>query len=107
MMLKAGILVLAIGLAGRSVITTASAQGDDFCPWGGDRSQSLLCFECMNRVWTGHSWRLANTCKPEPATPFVQGSRRQDDRYFLDPEPRSRTGVRSRHRRKHSPPSRP
>ncbi len=50
---------------------------------GGDRSQSILCFECMNRVWTGHNWRLVNTCKPEYFTsPFFQGGQQQDNRHL-------------------------
>jgi hypothetical protein len=34
------------------------------CPYGGDESQSMRCFDCMKRVWTGKRWRLKNTCKP-------------------------------------------
>ena len=57
-----GIMVIAtIGFAFQ-----AMAQSDDFCPWGGDRSQALKCFDCMKRVWTGRNWRLVNTCKNEP-----------------------------------------
>lgn len=32
------------------------------CPWGGDESQSMRCFDCMRRVWTGERWALRNTC---------------------------------------------
>jgi hypothetical protein len=57
-----GLIIASVGSSAPAV-----AQGDDVCPWGGDRSQSLLCFECMQRVWTGRNWRLVNTCKDERA----------------------------------------
>ncbi len=35
----------------------------DTCPWGGDNSQSIRCFDCMVRVWTPQGWRLVNACE--------------------------------------------
>ena len=35
----------------------------DSCPWGGDNSQSMRCFDCMVRIWTPQGWKLVNACK--------------------------------------------
>ncbi len=52
-------LLLLSGLGGA---LPASAE-DDYCRWGGDNGQSIRCFDCMQREWTGYNWRLVNTCK--------------------------------------------
>lgn len=44
------------------------------CPYGGDESQSMRCFDCMKRVWTGKRWKLKNTCKPRTFDDFNSGS---------------------------------
>lgn len=36
------------------------------CPWGGDSSQSIRCFDCMKRASTPQGWKLVNTCKRPP-----------------------------------------
>jgi hypothetical protein len=38
-------------------------QVADTCPWGGDNSQSMRCFDCMVRIWTPQGWKLVNACK--------------------------------------------
>ncbi len=60
--LKSFIAVMAL-CAGVSAALPAAAR-EDVCPWGGDSSQSMRCFDCMRRVWTGHGWKLVNTCRP-------------------------------------------
>ncbi len=42
------------------------------CKWGGDESQSMRCFDCMRRVWTGHEWKLVNTCRPRYFNDFAR-----------------------------------
>jgi hypothetical protein len=45
--------------------SAARADGDAFCKWGGDNGQSMKCFDCIKREWTGHEWTLVNTCPPQ------------------------------------------
>ncbi len=65
-MLGAAIL---IGLA-----SPVSAE-DDYCGWGGDNGQSMECFGCMKREWTGQEWRLVNTCKRSSSFIFHIGEK--------------------------------
>ncbi len=55
-----------ISIIGLAVVMCMSlvypAFADDYCPWGGDNGQSMLCAQCMKREWTGWRWRLVNTC---------------------------------------------
>lgn len=53
----ASVCVAVIGSASPSVLLA------DTCPWGGDNSQSIRCFDCMVRVWTPHGWKLVNACE--------------------------------------------
>lgn len=51
-------------VAGLSLAIPGPACADT-CPWGGDEAQSMRCFDCMKRVWTGERWELKNTCRPD------------------------------------------
>ncbi len=56
------VIALMACFAGLSLALPAAAR-DDTCPWGGDSSQAMRCFDCMKRVWTGQRWKLVNTCR--------------------------------------------
>jgi hypothetical protein len=47
---------------GVSVATPTSVYAAT-CRYGGDESQSIRCFDCMKRVWTGKRWKIKYTCK--------------------------------------------
>lgn len=61
----------AMGLS-LGVPTTARA---DTCRWGGDESQSMRCFDCMKRVWSGQRWTLKNVCRPRAFNDFQHHAR--------------------------------
>jgi len=62
-------ILVAVSLLGAVGVSSAAlAQADDDCLWQ-DRSNSIRCFDCLNRVWTGSGWRLVNTCVRRGAAP--------------------------------------
>jgi hypothetical protein len=67
---KVGLFVASlICFVGISFTTPASVYAAT-CRYGGDESQSIRCFDCMKRVWTGKRWKLKNTCKPRTFNDF-------------------------------------
>ncbi len=62
---KLNALILAWAFAAGIGVASPAWAHDDTCNrW--DETQSLRCFDCMKRVWTGYEWQLVNTCKPRP-----------------------------------------
>ncbi len=58
-------LILASAFAaGLSMTSSASANDYQTTCARWDETQSMRCFDCMERVWTGHGWQLVNTCQP-------------------------------------------
>ncbi len=56
-----------ICLVGTSMTFPASVRAGT-CPYGGDSSQAMRCFDCMKRVWTGTRWKMKNTCNGSGST---------------------------------------
>ncbi len=48
-------------------LTAAKADGSDCLRW--DESDSMRCFDCMKRVWTGTHDEWVNTCAPRYYVP--------------------------------------
>lgn len=69
---KAAALVCFVWVASLAAPTLAQAGT---CQWGGDNGQSMRCFDCMKRIWTGHRWKLKNTCKPHRYDDFNPSGR--------------------------------
>ncbi len=66
---KQNALILAAAfVAGLGMALPASATDYQTTCARWDETQSIRCFDCMERVWTGHDWQLLNTCQPR-ATP--------------------------------------
>lgn len=50
----------------------ANALEDTCRRWTQDESQSMRCFDCMRRVWTGREWQIVNTCRPRYFNDFAR-----------------------------------
>lgn len=59
-----------VSLTGLSFAVSTPAHAGT-CKWGGDESDSIRCFDCMRRVWTGERWALVNTCRPHYFNDFA------------------------------------
>jgi hypothetical protein len=57
-------------LATLSMTTAALAHQDSTACAAWDESDSMRCFECMQRVWTGHDWTIVNTCPRRSTGPY-------------------------------------
>ncbi|ARN81941.1 hypothetical protein MCBRY_002404 [Methylocystis bryophila] len=55
--------IVAVTLVATACLSPAAlaTEADDDCAWQ-DFSNSMRCFDCMKRVWTGTGWRIVNTC---------------------------------------------
>jgi hypothetical protein len=59
-------------VAGLGLAIPREARADT-CPWGGDESQSIRCFDCMKPVWNGQRWTLMNFCRQRVFYGFQRG----------------------------------
>ncbi len=69
-------IIAATAWLGATALSLPAGATDDIdtCrKWGGDESQSLRCFDCVRRVWTGYEWKLVNTCAPRYVNDFGWG----------------------------------
>ncbi len=62
--------VIAAAIAFMALASPAAADRGQTC-YGLDESNSIRCFDCMRRVWTGHRWQLVNTCQPSFSAPPI------------------------------------
>lgn len=60
-------LVAALALLGTAGVASAHPDSTACTRW--DESDSMRCFECMQRVWTGHDWTIVNTCPRRSTVP--------------------------------------
>ncbi len=60
-------------LSGVGMVSVALATPDSTACTRWDESDSMRCFECMQRVWTGHDWAIVNTCPRRSTRPYVFG----------------------------------
>ncbi len=58
------LLTAASMLIGLGLTPVSWAAGREDCVRWSSEKEGMRCFECMKRVWTGHEWRLQNTCPP-------------------------------------------
>ena len=51
------------------VSTAAAAHADSTACTRWDESDSMRCFNCEQRVWTGHDWTIVNVCPRRSTVP--------------------------------------
>ena len=60
--------VTLLATVGMGAVALAHPDSTACTRW--DESESMRCFDCMQRVWTGHDWTIVNSCERRSTAPY-------------------------------------